>query len=180
MNLPFSCVLSYLCGSIPFGLLVSKFFIKTDVRSIGSGNIGATNVLRLGGKKYALLTVFFDIAKGIIPVLMTADHKPYVAFFAVVGHIFPIWLKFKGGKGVATSIGTYIALWPILGFFLLGFWLLISKIRRQSSFSSILTLFAGAILSFHSSYYGLLIFVLVLWTHKDNLKRLKQKKEPYL
>jgi len=131
---------SYLCGSIPFGLLLTKFFTGKDVRKIGSGNIGATNVLRTGNKFLALGTLLLDVSKGYVPIVMTKILFPELiqvsALMTFLGNIFPVWLKFKGGKGVATYLGILIALSSVLSILFIFTWLIVSLIFKYSSLSS--------------------------------------------
>ena len=129
--------LSYISGSIPFGLILTNLFLKKDIRKIGSKNIGATNVLRTGNKFIAILTLLLDVLKGVAPVLVTNYYYPNLiylsALMALIGHIFPIWLKFKGGKGVATYLGIIFVLSINLGLLFCFVWLLIAFITKYSS-----------------------------------------------
>ena len=129
MELILSIIISYLMGSIPFGLILTKIFLKKDIRDIGSGNIGATNVLRTGNKIIGYLTLSLDILKAVIPVLYIKFNYPelvYVSSLSVfIGHVFPLWLKFKGGKGVATYVGILFSINYILGFVFIVSWLII-------------------------------------------------------
>ncbi|MES2252668.1 MAG: glycerol-3-phosphate 1-O-acyltransferase PlsY [Pseudomonadota bacterium] len=181
---------SYVLGSIPFGLLFSKWSGLGDIRSIGSGNIGATNVLRTGNKKIALATLVCDALKGVIPVLIL--HHYYVAelisnwvhvsvaLAVVLGHVFPVWLRFKGGKGVATALGVYCVLNPWLGLITLIIWLVMAKIFRISSLSALIASTAAPLVAFCLSdgsittlfYTTLCIAILILYTHRENIKRL--------
>ena len=177
----------YLAGSIPFGLLLTKSFGLGDIRETGSGNIGATNVLRTGNKGVAAATLLADMAKGAIPVLLcAAQFGPEPAMLAglgaFLGHLFPIWLKFKGGKGVATYIGVLIGLyWPFALFFC-GIWLVATLIFRISSLSALI---AAASLPLIAATTGqkTLVFVIMLMSllvfikHKDNIKRLLRGEE---
>ena len=133
-------ILSYLIGSIPFGFLLTKFFLKKDIRNIGSGNIGATNVLRTGNKKIGYTTLLLDIVKAVIPIFYIKLNYPNFIFIAslciFLGHVFPIWLKFKGGKGVATYLGVIMALSIQLGFLFMFTWIAVSLIFKYSSLSS--------------------------------------------
>ena len=132
---------SYLMGSIPFGYLFSKYVSKIDIRKIGSGNIGATNVLRAGNKLTALLTLFFDALKGFAPVWISLQFSSvlfiYVGILVLLGHMYPIWLKFKGGKGVATFLGVIFAISINSGFLFILSWIIIALIYRKSSISSL-------------------------------------------
>ncbi|WP_414437839.1 glycerol-3-phosphate 1-O-acyltransferase PlsY [Candidatus Bealeia paramacronuclearis] len=172
---------TYLMGSIPFGLIFTKFSGLGDIRSIGSGNIGTTNVLRTGNKKVAALTFFCDAAKGTLPVYITSIFKPELAplagFFAVFGHIFPVWLKFRGGKGVATAFGATLGLsWP-LALMMLVTWITIAAITRYSSLAALVAtvtspFFAFVLTNLMTTYYALGLAVLLVFTHKNNIRRL--------
>ena len=133
-------ILSYLCGSIPFGLILTKLFTKTDIRKIGSGNIGATNVLRTGNKYLAATTLLLDVFKGYFPVYIVMQYFPQHTELSCIstflGHVFPIWLKFKGGKGVATYLGIITALSFHLFFLFVSTWIVVSLIFKISSLSS--------------------------------------------
>ena len=172
---------SYILGSIPFGLIYTRIAGLGDVRKIGSGNIGATNVLRTGNKKLAVFTLLSDVAKGSIAVLIT--EKLYSEFilmsFLIVylGHIFPVWLKFKGGKGVATFIGGILVVNYILCIIFLITWAAVVKVFKISSLSAIVafvaTLLATCIL--YERNLSLLMFfftIFSIYTHKDNIKRI--------
>jgi glycerol-3-phosphate acyltransferase PlsY len=172
----------YLLGSIPFGLIVTRLAGTQDLRSIGSGNIGATNVLRTGRKELAIATLLGDMLKGTAAVLMTAhfygrDLAMLAALGAFLGHLFPVWLKFRGGKGVATYIGLLIGLaWPVaLAFCLI--WLIVAAVTRYSSLSALVASAATSpILWFSGERPESLIFLLLaalLWfMHRDNIRRL--------
>ena len=140
MDIIIVILFSYLSGSIPFGLILTKIFGDQDIRNIGSGNIGATNVLRSGNKFLALITLTLDVLKGYIPVIITQQYFPGLiqlsCVLAFLGHVFPIWLKLKGGKGVATYLGILLALSIQLGFLFMFTWLAVSLIFRYSSLSS--------------------------------------------
>ena len=133
---------SYLSGSIPFGLIVTKIFQGQDVRKIGSGNIGATNVLRAGNKYLAILTLALDVLKGFVPVFLSQEYFPELIYLSCIivflGHIFPIWLKFRGGKGVATYLGILFALSLQLSLLFIFTWIVVLLIFRYSSVSSML------------------------------------------
>ena len=178
-------IISYLIGSVPFGFLLTKFFLKKDIRDIGSGNIGATNALRTGNKLIGYTTLALDIAKAIVPVVFVKFNYPdyiYIASLSVfLGHVFPIWLKFKGGKGVATYVGI---LFSINLFYFLIFiisWMIVFLISKYSSLSSITASFLIPVyLLFFENLYSmffLIMFVLVFYTHRENVKRLKNKEE---
>jgi len=177
---------SYLLGSIPFGLIYSKIAGLGDIRNIGSGNIGATNVLRTGNKQVAAYTLLSDIAKGSIAVLITNKFfSEYILLsFLIVylGHIFPIWLKFKGGKGVATFIGGILIINYVLCLIFLITWGVVAKVFKISSLSAIVgfvvTLLAAFVL--YDQNLSLLIFfftVFSIYTHRDNIKRIVSGKE---
>ena len=140
MELFIIIMFSYLSGSIPFGLILTKGFSGKDIRNIGSGNIGATNVLRTGNKFFAFLTLSLDMLKGYIPVILTLQLFPeYIqisSLMCILGHIFPIWLNFKGGKGIATYLGILFALSISLSFLFIFTWLVVSLIFKYSSLSS--------------------------------------------
>ncbi len=186
-------LLTYLTSAIPFGLVLVKIFVKKDVRNFGSKNIGATNVTRVAGKKLGLATLILDGAKGALMVILAKiffedqqNFYPYislVAFTAVIGHIFPIYLKFKGGKGVATTLATLIALNPLIGILTSLIWLISFLFFRISAISSITSIFCSILLSF---LYGsppsqnilcITLFILIFIRHKDNISRLRQGKE---
>ena len=177
---------SYLSGSIPFGYLFAKLFLKKDVRKIGSGNTGATNVLRVGNKSLAFLTLFFDIIKAIAPVLFFKFYIPdyvYISSLSVfLGHVFPIWLKFKGGKGVATYIGILFCINFNLGITFGLVWVVTFIISRYSSLSSLLGSLAIPITNYfifkeQITYFFVIMFVLIFYTHKENIKRLLNSTE---
>ena len=186
-------LLGYAFGSIPFGLLLAKAGGMGDIRSIGSGNIGATNVLRTGSKKLAAATLLLDLAKGLVPVLLakamfdqpeTAPGPvPLAALGAVLGHCFPIWLGFKGGKGVATNAGVSFGLaWPIgLAYALV--WIAVAYLSRISSLAGMCAVIAAAIAAAALGYAAYvpalaIIAVLVLWLHRANIGRLVRGEEP--
>tara|TARA_Y100001970_G_scaffold254494_1_gene330296 strand:+ start:347 stop:958 length:612 start_codon:yes stop_codon:yes gene_type:complete len=198
MDIFLVAVFSYVSGSIPFGLILTKTFIKRDIRTIGSGNIGATNVLRTGNKILAILTLILDIIKGFVPVIITVKYFPDLinlsALIVFLGHIFPFWLKFKGGKGVATFLGILGAL-SIQSFLLFIFaWLVIALIFKYSSLASMFATFTVLIInalrefamSIDSSLVSaqvnesellFIFFILIIYTHKKNIYNLKNKTE---
>jgi len=179
-------IYSYLLGSIPFGLIITKIFLGKDIRNIGSGNIGTTNVLRTGKKSLAAITLLFDILKGYISIIIAFKYFNELIYLSALicftGHIFPVWLKFKGGKGVATYLGIILGISFILGIIFCISWLLIAIIFRYSSLSSIL---ASMIIFIYSiflnneiqSYFLFIIFLIIIFTHKENIIRLKNSKE---
>ena len=186
MELIISIIISYLMGSIPFGLILTKIFLKKDIRDIGSGNIGATNVLRTGNKIIGYLTLSLDILKAVIPVLYIKFNYPelvYVSSLSVfIGHVFPLWLKFKGGKGVATYVGILFSINYILGFVFVASWLIIFFVLRYSSLGSIIATFIIPVFIFFNpnyknEYFFIIMFILILFTHRENVKRLINKEE---
>ena len=196
---------SYFSGSIPFGLILTKIFGDQDIRNIGSGNIGATNVLRTGNKFLAALTLILDILKGYMPVIISQEYFPGLiqlsCLLAFLGHVFPVWLKFKGGKGVATYLGILLALSIQLGLLFMFTWLTVSLIFKYSSVSSMfasLTVFvihtmreiAEPIFKIMSdqtfknyeidaslSLLLFIFFILIIFTHRKNISNLKNKTE---
>ena len=179
-------LLSYISCSIPFGLILSKFFLNKDIRKIGSKNIGATNVLRAGNKYIAVLTLLLDIFKGVVPIVITNYYFPNLIYLsglmAFLGHIFPVWLKFKGGKGIATYLGIIFALSLKLGLFFCVSWILIAFITKYSSLSSIVSTLIIFLISFLENNFELnsflfITFVITLYTHRQNIVRLKNKNE---
>ena len=179
-------IISYLMGSIPFGFILTKIFLKKDIREIGSGNIGATNALRTGNKLIGYTTLVLDIIKAVIPVILVKLNHPeliYVASLcAFLGHVFPVWLKFKGGKGVATYVGILFALNIFLGLIFCISWLIIFLISRYSSLSSLISSITIPLYIFFNNqisnvfFFGIM-FVLIFYTHRENIKRLKNKEE---
>ena len=179
-------IASYLMGSVPFGLILTKIFLKKDTREIGSGNIGATNALRSGNKLIGYLTLILDIAKAIIPVIYVKinylDLIYIASLCAFLGHVFPIWLKFKGGKGVATYVGILFSINIILGLIFVISWAFIFLLFRYSSLSSIIgslsvpiyILITGQI---NDTIFFATMFILIFFTHRENIKRLKNKEE---
>ena len=176
---------SYLLGSIPFGFILTKVFLKKDIRDIGSGNIGATNALRTGNKSLGYATLILDISKAILPVLYVKFNYPdyiYIASLcAFLGHVFPIWLKFKGGKGVATYIGILFSINLILGLIFITSWVVTFVISKYSSLSSLVaSLLVPIFLIIFQNYdsiFFIIMFVLIFYTHRENIKRLKNKEE---
>ena len=198
MDIIIVILFSYLSGSIPFGLILTKIFGGQDIRNIGSGNIGATNVLRTGNKFLAVLTLVLDILKGYIPVIIAQQYFPGLiqlsCLLAFLGHVFPVWLKFKGGKGVATYLGILFALSIQLSFLFMFTWLAVSLIFKYSSLSSMfssLTVFIvtlikdTALRSIDSNIYIeeeiklilFIFFILIMFTHRKNISNLKNKNE---
>ena len=178
--------ISYLMGSIPFGLILTKFFLKKDIREIGSGNIGATNVFRTGNKLIGYSTLILDVLKAVIPVLYIKFNFPELVYIsslsAFIGHVFPIWLKFKGGKGVATYVGILFSINYFLGIIFVFSWIIIFFISKYSSLGSILStlvipIFIFLNTSYENQYFFIIMFVLILYTHRKNVKRLINKEE---
>ena len=179
-------IASYLMGSIPFGLILTKIFLNKDIREIGSGNIGATNALRTGNKLIGYSTLILDIAKAIIPVIFVKINYPdliYIASLcAFLGHVFPIWLKFKGGKGVATYVGILFSINLLLGIIFTASWGIIFLMFRYSSLSSIIGSISIPIYilitdQISNAIFFSIMFVLIFFTHRENIKRLKNKEE---
>ena len=177
---------AYLIGSIPFGYLFSKYISKIDIREIGSGNIGTTNVLRTGNKLTAILTLIFDVLKGFTPVWISMQFSSelyiYVAIFTLLGHMYPIWLKFRGGKGVATFLGLIFAISSYSGFLFIFSWIIIALIFKKSSVSSLsATLLSSLYIFFYNSNLFLLLMLilgLITIKHKENIIRIYKNTEP--
>ena len=176
---------SYLLGSIPFGFILTKIFLKQDIRDIGSGNIGATNTLRTGNKLLGYSTLTLDISKAILPVLYVKfNHPDYIfiaSLFTFLGHVFPVWLNFKGGKGVATYVGILFSINLFYGFIFIIVWLTTFLISKYSSLSSLVASLIIPIYLIifdnHNSIFFIIMFVLIFYTHRENVKRLKNKDE---
>ena len=180
-----TALISYLFGSIPFGYLFTKILLKKDIRDVGSGNIGATNVLRTGYKSLAYLTLFLDIAKAVVPVVYIKFNYPdliYIsALCAFLGHLFPVWLKFKGGKGVATFVGILISINIYYALVFGIVWILTFLISKYSSLSSLLASISIPIylliINQNNIIFFIIMFVLIFYTHRENIKRLINKEE---
>ncbi len=178
-------IASYLMGSIPFGFILTKIFLKKDIRDIGSRNIGATNALRTGNKSLGYGTLLLDVLKAIIPVIYTKLNYPDYIFitsiFVFIGHVFPLWLKFKGGKGVAPYIGILFSINLIYGIIFVSFWIITFLISKYSSLASLIASFTIPIylLFFNNEnlIFFSIMFVLIFYTHRENVKRLKNKEE---
>ncbi len=182
--------LGYALGSIPFGLIIGKIFGLGDIRQKGSGNIGATNMLRLGGKKPALLTLIADGGKGALPVAVAAAICPPLGAWAflgaVIGHMFPVWLQFKGGKGVATTIGGFLALSPLAGAAVCAVWLTTAVLFRYSSLAALVAVGFAPLLLFLLKTgtsadvlsITVVIAILVFIRHRANISRLLKGEEP--
>ena len=209
-----AALLGYLLGSIPFGLILTKMSGLGDIRSIGSGNIGATNVLRTGNKKLAIITLLLDMAKGAIAVLIAsayAAHLPncaainclgdcpcvppevynslqvipfIAAFFALLGHVFPVWLKFKGGKGVATGLGVLLALSWQVGLVVAVTWLFMAVVFRISSLSALVAIALSPVYAYFLNddinmvWFCIAAGILIIGMHHTNIRRLIKGEEP--
>ena len=179
-------IISYLMGSIPFGFILTKIFLKKDIREVGSGNIGATNTLRAGNKVIGYLTLALDIIKAIIPVIYTKIYFPdflYLASLcAFLGHVFPVWLKFKGGKGVATYVGILFSINIYFGIIFTIVWTITFVISKFSSLSSLIAsvsipIYLLILTQFDQLIFFTIMFVLIFFTHRENIKRLKNNEE---
>ena len=186
MDIIIICLISYLMGSIPFGFILTKIFLKKDIREIGSGNIGATNALRTGNKVLGYSTLILDILKAIIPVLYIKFYFSefiYISSLCVfLGHVFPIWLKFNGGKGVATYVGILFVIDIYLGLLFTFVWFFIFVISKFSSLSSLIgsisiPIYFLFLSQFNDVLFFSIMFVLIFFTHRENIKRLKNKEE---
>lgn len=179
--------LAYLLGSIPFGLMLARMAGLGDIRRLGSGNIGATNVARTGRKGLALLTLLLDLGKGAAAIYATryiysADFIPIAGLFAVIGHVFPVWLRFRGGKGVATALGVFFAINWVLAAAVCAMWLLVFLFTRFSSLASLMSMGYSSVAAymlddFLTALLCLCIATLVVFTHRGNITRLLQGKE---
>lgn len=180
-------VIAYFLGAIPVGLLLTRFAGKGDIRDIGSGSIGATNVLRTGSKKLAAATLLLDALKGAVPVLLAlhyygVDMAIMVAYGAIIGHCFPVWLKFNGGKGVATALGIVLAFIPVVGLLLMAVWLLTAIVFRYSSLAALVAVAVAPGLTYlmagpHLSVTIALISALIILRHAGNISRLVRGQE---
>ena len=181
-------ILAYLLGSIPFGLLFSRIGGLGDIRKTGSGNIGATNVLRSGNKLLAALTLLADAAKGSAAIFVALEFIGFPAAYwaglaALLGHIFPVWLGFKGGKGVAVFIGTSVVLSPLPGLSMLSVWLLVALISRRSSLAALIATFSVPLyMVVLGEIYGAAVVGvqvgIIYWAHRENISRLRKGQEP--
>jgi len=176
---------SYLLGSIPFGLILTKFFLKKDIREIGSGNIGATNVLRSGNKLIGYTTLILDIFKAVLPVIFIKNNYSDFVYISAIcvflGHVFPVWLNFKGGKGVAAYFGVLLGLNLIYGLIFGIIWIMVFLISKYSSLSSLIGSLSIPIYLFFTDskqiiFFGIM-FILIFYTHRENIIRLKNKEE---
>ena len=188
MNIFFVILFAYLIGSIPFGIIISKIMGLGNLRNIGSGNIGATNVLRTGNKLAAILTLIFDLLKGAISVIITYyifndTTAQIAALSSFLGHCFPIWLKFKGGKGVATFIGISLALYWPAGILICLTWVLTAFLSRISSLSALISSLSSIlwvwILGVPSAVFVMTVLTILIWfRHIENIKRIIKNTEP--
>lgn len=183
-----SIILAYLIGSISSAIIVAKLMKLPDPRTQGSGNPGATNILRLGGKQAAIAVLVGDTLKGLIAVLigrlfhLHGVDLGFVALVAVIGHVFPLYFKFQGGKGVATAIGAILGLSFWVAIFLMATWLIIAFVLRYSSLAAIISAVAAPIymlIAGHSNYFFpiLLMAILIIWRHWENIQRLRNGTE---
>ena len=177
---------SYLIGSIPFGYILIKIFLKKDIRKEGSGNIGATNVIRAGNKIFGFITLILDITKAVLPLLIIKfSYEDYIYISSLcifIGHVFPVWLKFKGGKGIASYLGILFCLNIWLGIIFVVSWIVIFVLSKYSSLSSLLASFLIPVFQYivadqNNFYFYIIMFVLILFTHRENIKRLKNNTE---
>ena len=181
MELLFISFFCYLLGSIPFGYILTKINLKKDIREIGSGNIGATNAIRTGNKLIGYSTLILDILKAVIPLLYLKfyylDYIYLGSLCAFIGHVFPVWHKFKGGTGVATYLGILFCINYLLGLVFITIWIIIFLIFKYSSLSSILATLSIPIFHFFylnndNYYFFIILFILIFYTHRQNVKRL--------
>ena len=179
-------IISYLMGSIPFGFILTKIFLKKDIREIGSGNIGATNALRTGNKTIGYSTLVLDVIKAITPIIYVKifyqDFLYIASLCAFLGHVFPVWLKFKGGKGVATYVGILFAINIYFGIIFIISWFITFFISKFSSLSSLvgaasIPIYLLISAQFNQVIFFIIMFVLIFFTHRENIKRLKNKEE---
>ena len=179
-------IISYLMGSIPFGFILTKIFLKKDIREIGSGNIGATNALRTGNKTIGYSTLVLDVLKAITPIIYVKifyqDFLYIASLCAFLGHVFPVWLKFKGGKGVATYVGILFAINIYFGIIFIISWFITFFISKFSSLSSLvgaasIPIYLIISAQFNQVIFFIIMFVLIFFTHRENIKRLKNKEE---
>ena len=186
MDIFFIGIISYLMGSIPFGFILTRIFLKKDIRKIGSGNIGATNALRTGNKSVGYTTLTLDILKAIVPVIYVKifyqDFLYVASLCAFLGHVFPVWLKFKGGKGVATYVGILFAINIYFGIIFIISWFITFFISKFSSLSSLvgaasIPIYLLILAQFNQLIFFIIMFVLIFFTHRENIKRLKNKEE---
>ncbi len=186
MNILIIGIVCYLIGSIPFGFIFTKIFLKKDIREIGSGNIGATNAMRTGNKFIGYTTLIFDISKAVFPVIYIKFNFPellYITSLCIfLGHVFPVWLKFKGGKGVATYVGILFALNIYFGLIFIITWFITFASTKFSSLSSLLAsvsipIYLLILSQFDQVIFFTIMFILIFFTHRENIKRLINKEE---
>ena len=179
-------LITYLMGSIPFGFILTKIFLKKDIRDLGSGNIGATNALRTGNKFIGYATLFFDIIKAVIPIIYIKINFPelihIISLCVFLGHVFPVWLKFKGGKGVATYVGILFAIDIYFGLIFIISWFITFSLSKFSSLSSLVAsisipIYLLILTQFDQGIFFTIMFVLIFFTHRENIKRLKNREE---
>ena len=179
-------LISYLIGSIPFGFLLTKIFLKKDIREIGSGNIGATNALRTGNKLIGYSTLVLDIGKAVtLLIIIKFNFSEYLFTSSIavfLGHVFPIWLKFKGGKGVATYVGILFCINIYLAVIFIIVWFVVFIISKYSSLASMIASLFVPLSSYFlfndiNFYFYIILFLLILITHRENIKRLKNNTE---
>ena len=183
----FLLLASYLLGSIPSGLILSKILNKGDIRKSGSGNIGATNALRVGGRLLGALTLIFDLLKGLMAIILAIIlEQKFIAaygFVCILGHIFPVWLNFRGGKGVATVLGVMLGLNPLIGLLMSIIWIAIFKFFKISSVASLISLFLSIVIlividaNYINSIFLSLTLILIVYKHKSNIIRLYRGEE---
>ena len=186
IELLYIVIYSYILGSIPFGLILTKIFLKKDIRKTGSKNIGATNVLRTGKKSLGISTLILDGSKSYASVILTLSFFPdYIYLSALIcflGHIFPIWLKLKGGKGIAVYLGILFSFSVYLGIVFVISWILTLYLSKYSSLSSLIStlvifLYSIILSNYNMSLFLFIIFIIVIYTHRENISRIKDKKE---
>ena len=184
-------IIFYLIGSLPFALILTKLSGFGDIRNIGSGNVGATNVLRTGNKYLAFIVLSLDIIKGFVPLIilqfyfedLSMLNKIILGHFAIIGHIFPIWLKFKGGKGVATYIGFLFSINPYIGLSFLILWLVIALSTKYSSLGSLTAILVAPIyfifinFNLYIGIFFIYLSLIIYFKHSENIKRLLNKTE---
>ena len=186
LELLYVAIYSYVLGSIPFGLALTKIFLKKDIRKIGSGNIGATNVLRTGKKSLGIATLLLDGSKAYISVTITLiffqDFIYLSALICMLGHIFPVWLKFNGGKGIAVYVGVLFSFSIYLGLIFVSSWIIVFYLSKYSSLSSLASalaifLYSLTLDNFDISIFCFIIFIIVVYTHRENISRIRNKTE---
>jgi len=186
IELLYIAIYSYILGTIPFGLILTRIFLKKDIRKVGSGNIGATNALRTGKKSLGMATLLLDGLKAYITVLLTLNFFPDYVYLAALlcflGHIFPIWLRFNGGKGVAVYLGILFSLSIYLGFIFIISWVITLYISKYASISSlvstlIILLYSILLNNFNMTLFFFIIFIIIIYTHRENISRIRTKKE---